>query len=57
MTKLRRTFSAGFKREPAAFVLDQGYSHIEVSRSLDVVESALRRWVYQLQLERTVSAP
>jgi transposase len=33
-------------------VLDQGYSHTEASRSLGVVESALRRWVHQLQQER-----
>ncbi len=42
MTKQRRTFSAEFKREAAGLVLDQGYSHIEASRSLAVVESALR---------------
>ncbi len=34
MTKQRRTFSAEFKREAAGLVLDQGYSHIEVARSL-----------------------
>jgi len=50
MTKQRRSFSAEFKREAAGLVLDQGYSHIEASRSLGVVESALRRWVNQLQL-------
>ena len=33
-------------------MLDQDYSHIEASRSLGVVESALRRWVNQLQQER-----
>ncbi|MGU2071239.1 IS3 family transposase, partial [Pseudomonas aeruginosa] len=27
MSKRRRTFSAEFKREAAALVLDQGYSH------------------------------
>ncbi|MDH4606938.1 transposase, partial [Pseudomonas syringae] len=42
-TKQRRTFSIEFKREAAGLVLDQGYSHIEASRSLGVVESALRR--------------
>lgn len=34
MSKQRRTFSAEFKREIAALVLDQGYSHIEACRSL-----------------------
>lgn len=41
MSKQRRTFSAEFKREAAALVLDQGYSHIDACRSLGVVDSAL----------------
>lgn len=53
MTKQRRSFSAEFRREAAALVLDQGYSHIEACRSLGVVESALRRWVNQLQQGRS----
>ena len=52
MTKQRRTFSPEFKREAACLVLDQGYSHAEAARSLGLVESALRRWVNQLQQER-----
>ncbi len=57
MTKQRRSFSAEFKREAAGLVLDQGYSHIEACRSLGVVESALRRWVNQLQQERNGVTP
>lgn len=57
MTKQRRTFSAEFKREAAGLVLDQGYSHIEACRSLGVVESALRRWVNQLQQKRNGLTP
>ena len=57
MSKQRRTFSAEFKREAAALVLDQGYSHIEACRSLGVVDSALRRWVKQLQDERQGVTP
>lgn len=53
MSKQRRTFSAEFKREAAALVLDQGYSHIEACRSLGVVDSALRRWIKQRQQERS----
>jgi len=49
MTKQRRSFTPEFKREAAGLVLDQGYSHIEAARSLGLVESALRRWVKQLQ--------
>ncbi|WP_154665203.1 IS3 family transposase [Pseudomonas fulva] len=52
MTKQRRTFTPEFKREAACLVLDQGHSHAEAARSLGLVESALRRWVNQLQQER-----
>ncbi|KPC39812.1 ISPsy24 [Pseudomonas amygdali pv. morsprunorum] len=38
-------------------MLDQGYSHIEAARSPGVVESALRRWVNQLQQERNGVKP
>ena len=36
----------------AALVVDQGYSIAEACRSLDVGETALRRWVDQLRAER-----
>ncbi|EOS9985242.1 IS3 family transposase [Pseudomonas aeruginosa] len=57
MSKQRYTFSAEFKREAAALVLDQGYSHINACRSLGVVDSALRRWVKQLEAERQGVTP
>ncbi|HEK1427789.1 TPA: IS3 family transposase [Pseudomonas aeruginosa] len=57
MSKQRRTFSAEFKRKAAALVLDQGYSHIDACRSLGVVDSALRRWVKQLEAERQGVTP
>ncbi|WP_260473910.1 transposase, partial [Pseudomonas veronii] len=57
MTKQRRTFSPEFKREAADLVLKQDYSFIEASRSLGVGESALRRWVDQVQQERTGVTP
>ena len=57
MTKQRRTFSAEFKREAADLVLKQDYSYIEASRSLGVGESALRRWVTQVQQERQGVTP
>jgi transposase len=57
MTKQRRIFSVEFKREAADLVLKQNYSFIEASRSLGVGESALRRWVDQLQRERTGVTP
>lgn len=57
MSKQRRSFSTEFKREAACLVLDQGYSVPEACRSLDLGESALRRWVKQLQQERTGVTP
>jgi hypothetical protein len=36
MSKQRRTFSAEFKREAAALVLDQGHSHIEVCMNASI---------------------
>lgn len=57
MSRLRRTFTPEFKREAAGLVLDQGYSLTEAARSLDLVESALRRWVNQLQSERGGATP
>ncbi|WP_279609600.1 transposase [Burkholderia gladioli] len=57
MSKQRRTFSPEFKRQVACLVLDQGYSHMEASRSVGVGETVLRRWVQQLQMERQGVAP
>lgn len=57
MSRQRRTFTPEFKCEAAGLVLDQGYSLTEAARSLDLVESALRRWVNQLQSERDGATP
>jgi len=59
MTKQRHVFSAEFKHEAVDLVLKQNYSFIEASRSLGVGvgESALRRWVDQVQKERQGVTP
>lgn len=57
MTRLPRSFTAEFKLEAASQVLDQRYSIPEASRALDVGETALRRWIQQLQSERTGTTP
>ena len=49
--------SAEFEREAADLVLKQNYSYIEASRSLGIGESALRRWVDQVQKERQGVTP
>ncbi|MGR5432310.1 IS3 family transposase [Vibrio campbellii] len=57
MGSYQRTFSSEFKIKAASLVLDQGYSVIEATRSLDVGDTALRRWVDQLKLERGGTTP
>jgi len=57
MKEQRRSFSIEFKHETACLVLDQGYAVPEASRSLDIGETALRRWVDQLKLERGGDTP
>lgn len=57
MARQRRTFSTEFKLDAARLVIEQGYSIPEASRSLDVGESALRRWVQQLQQEQGGDTP
>ncbi len=51
MARLRRSFNADFKREAANLVLKEGYSVADASRSLDIGETALRRWIDQLEAE------
>lgn len=48
MNKQRRSFTPEFKQEAASLVLDQGYTIAQACTSLDVGESAMRRWVKQL---------
>ena len=53
----RRTFSTKFKLEAANLVLQQGYSIAEAARALDIGETAVRRWVTQLQEEHNGGTP
>lgn len=53
MARQRRSFSTEFRREAASLVLDQGYSVAEACRSLDVGETALRRWAMKKALAET----
>ena len=57
MTNKRRTFSPEFKVEAASLVLDQGYSVTQASQAVGVGSTALRRWVAQLEQERTGKTP
>lgn len=57
MKRQRRTFSPEFKNEAASQVVDDGHSISHVCRMFDIGETALRRWVDQLKLERSGSTP
>ena len=57
MGRQRRSFNTDFKREAANLVVKEGYSVPEASRSLDVGETALRRWIQQLEDERLGVTP
>ena len=51
MTKKRRHFEPSFKLEVVRMVRDQGLSVPEVCRTMQVGETALRRWMAQVEAE------
>jgi len=57
MSKSKPTFSSEFKEDAASLVLDKNYTYKEVCEAVGVGESALRRWVKQLNAERQGVTP
>jgi transposase len=53
MTKQRRKFDAGFKLEVVRMIKEQGLSVQHVSQSMNIGQSALRRWVTQHASEQS----
>lgn len=51
MDKQRRQFDAGFKLEVVRMVKDQGLSVSQVSQTMSLGESAIRRWIRQYESE------
>ena len=49
MKKERRTFSAEFKQEAVALVLEHGYSYAAAGRSLGIRGNLIGRWTRQLE--------
>ena len=47
----RRSFTAEQKREAVRLVQTSGQSIAQVSRDLDLTETALRRWVQQAEID------
>ena len=48
----RRQFTDEFKAGVVALIVDEGRSIGQVSREMDLSESAVRRWVGQTRIER-----
>jgi len=48
----RRKFTAEFKADAVALVLDEGRTIVDVARSLGVVEQTLGNWVRQSRIDR-----
>ncbi len=52
-----KNYPPKFKHESAALVLDQGYTIQEACDAVGVGQTAIRRWVTQLQGERAGNTP
>lgn len=55
--RTRRALSPKLILEAVSLVLDQGYSITQAYRALDIGPTALKRWINQLQFERTRQSP
>lgn len=56
MTK-RKSFTPEFKADAASLVVEKGYTIREACQAIGVGETAMRRWVEQLQKERKGLTP
>ena len=52
MPKTRPSYTTEFKQEAASLVLDKDYAITEACKAMGVGNTALRRWVKQLDAER-----
>ena len=55
--RARRKFTAEYKAEVVRLVLDGGKTIGQVSRELDLTESAVRNWVKQARIDAGQGAP
>lgn len=51
MTRKRRTFDASFKLEVVKMIRDQGLSVTQVCQDMNLGETAVRRWLRQVDAE------
>ena len=53
MTKQRKKFDTSLKLEVVRMIKEQGLSVQHVSQSMDIGQTAIRRWVVQYQAEQS----
>lgn len=53
MTRIRRSFDAAFKLQVAQMIREQGLSVSQVCRDLDLIDSAVHRWLAQYDAEQS----
>lgn len=53
MTQKRRAFDANFKMTVVRMIKDQGLSVSQVCEDMDLGETAVRRWLKQVQAEQS----
>jgi transposase len=53
MTKQRRHFDISLKLEVVRMIKEQGLSTTQVSHSMDIGETAIRRWLKQYEAEQS----
>jgi transposase len=56
-SRIRRTFTPGFKRDAVRLVVVEQKTATEVARNLGIARSLLQRWVDQLRDAVSVAAP
>lgn len=56
MSKTRRQFDASFKLEVVRMIKDQGLSVAQVCKDMQLGETAVRRWVLQVEAEQSGGA-
>ena len=57
MGRIRRSFSTEFKQEAKALVRHQGYTVPQACQALNIGDTALRRWLAQIEAEASGTTP
>ncbi len=57
MGRTRRSFTTEFKRDAVALVQHQGYSVPQACQALNIGDTALRRWLAQMEAEAAGVTP